>query len=91
MIWITQWLCPQRHCSIALGWDDKVTTASVIEAAGEGLYDRGVINRWCGICGGDLHIEQSRTSFETMEEAEPFLEECQNANLAARSILGNKN
>lgn len=90
MIWLTQWLCPQRHCSIALAWDEKETTAAAIEDTGEGLYRRGVVNRWCGICGGELHVEHGRSKFKTMEEAKPFLEECQKENLAAREALGKK-
>ena len=90
MIWISQWLCPQRHASIALAWDDSDTSVLQIEAAGEDLYRRGIFNRWCGICRGDLNIEHGRTAFQTMDEAQPFLKECQQANLAARVILGNK-
>jgi hypothetical protein len=91
MIIISQWFCPRRHRSIALVWSDKVQSAEYIEAVGEDLFTRGVIIRRCGICGGDLHVEHVPTRFKTLEEAKPFLEECQKANLAARFILQNKN
>jgi hypothetical protein len=91
MIWITQWLCPQRHCSIALAWDDLLTTAEAIEAQGESFYTSGAINRTCGICGGELHVEHGRTVFKTMDEAMPSLALLQSANLRARNFLQNRN
>ena len=90
MIWLTQWLCPARHASIALAWDDQVTTAREIEEKGEALYRKGVINRWCGICGGELHVEHGRTRFKTMEEAESEIRAVERDNLAARQIIGGK-
>lgn len=91
MIWVTQWLCPQRHCSIAFAWDDKETTAEEIVKKGEDIYQSGAINRYCGICDGDLHVEHGRTRFETMEEAAPMLLLLQEGNLRARAIFQNKN
>ena len=91
MIWITQWLCPQRHASIALAWDDQETSSMEIEKRGEEIYNSGAINRWCGICCGELHSEHGRTRFQTMDEAKPFLKECERANAEARAILGNRN
>jgi hypothetical protein len=48
MIWITQWLCPSRHCSIAIPWDDQTKTSKEVEEKGEDLYQRGVLKRRCG-------------------------------------------
>jgi len=91
MIWITQWLCTSRHCSIALAWDDKETTSKKVEEEGEGIYRRGVVvNRWCGICGGELHVEHGRTRFKAMDEAMAHLKALEKANLAARNIVGGK-
>ena len=87
MIWITQWLCPNRHANIALAWDDQTTTAQQVEEEGEALYNKEVFNRWCGICHGELHVEHGRTKYKTMEEAEPALKEVEQLNLAARNIL----
>lgn len=91
MIWITQWLCPQRHCSIGFAWDDTETTPEEAEKKGEEIYKSGAINRYCGICGGELHVEHGETAFKTMEEASPVLLLLQEANLRARTILQNKN
>jgi hypothetical protein len=91
VIWITQWLCPQRHCSIGFAWDDTDTTAEEIEKKGEKLFESGAFNRYCGICHGDLHVEHGKTTFKTMEEAAPELAVLQAANLKAREILQNKN
>lgn len=88
MIWLTQWLCPNRHTSIALAWDDQSTTAEQIEEEGESIYKKGLLNHWCGICRGELHVEHGRTRFKTMEEAQPYLERIQQAYLVARAIIG---
>lgn len=89
MIWITQWLCPSRHCAIALAWDDREQTAEDVEEKGEQVFRQGV-NRWCGICGQRLHVEHGRTPFKTMEEAKPQLKRLERANLLARVIVGRR-
>lgn len=90
MIWITQWLCTSRHASIALVWDDSETTAEEIEAKGEDLYSRKVINRWCGICHGELHVEHGRTKFKTVAEALHPVKAIEQANTLARTLIGGK-
>jgi len=90
MIWITQWLCqPSRHCAIAIAWDDQEMTAEEAERRGEQAFTQG-INRWCGICGGSLHVEHGRTRFKTTAEALPHLRRIERANLQARRIIGGK-
>lgn len=96
MIWITQWLCPRRHCSIALLWDPAERTEESIRAQGEAFYKTGAINRYCGICAGDLEPESRRTIWRTMEEAEREGRKAEAANLASRAAIdeikkGNKN
>lgn len=90
MIWISQWLCPERHCAIAVAWNDQETTAKEAERQGEQAFAKGIVNRWCGICGGSLHVEHGRTRFKTMDEALPRIKEIEQANLLARSIIGGK-
>lgn len=90
MIWLTQWLCPSRHCCIAVAWDDQEMSAEEAECQGEKVFSSGLINRWCGICGGELHVEHGRTKFRTMEEAKPHLKAVEKDNLRARSIIGGK-
>ena len=90
MIWISQWLCPSRHCSIAIPWDDQVMTREQVEEKGEDLYRRKVLHRWCGICRGELHVEHSPTKFKTMDDAMPYLRAAERANSSARGIIGGK-
>ncbi len=90
MIWITQWLCPSRHCAIAVAWDDQETAPEEVEYQGEQTFTQRILNRWCGICGGSLHVEHGRTKFNTMEEAKPRLDALERANLRARSIVGGR-
>ena len=89
-IWVTQWLCPQRHCSIAYVWDDQEKTQEEIEATGERLYSDSVFRRHCGICGGGLHVEHGATKFKTIEEAQPEVERLQELNLQTRRIIGGR-
>lgn len=89
MIWITQWLCPSRHCAIAVAWDDRELTADQAEERGEQAFVGG-FNRWCGICGQSLHLEHGRTRFNTMAEANPHLERLERANRLARVIIGGR-
>lgn len=81
-VWITQLLCPARHCIIA--WADEAETD---QQAVEGVEMRlraftrtslrsGAINPHCAICGADKatwRYETRRTRFATMAEAEPVL------------------
>jgi len=90
MIWITQWLCPERHCVIAVAWDDQETTTEEAKRQGEQAFTKGIVNRWCGICRGSLHVEHGRTRFKTMDEALPRIKEIEQANLRARSIIGGR-
>jgi hypothetical protein len=89
MIWITQWLCPQRHCSIGLFWDDAQETKNTVTAQGEAMYRKGPINRWCGICGSrKLKPEHAVTRFRSLEEGMPEFRRMQRENLATRKIIG---
>lgn len=90
MIWVTQWLCPSRHCAVAVAWDDQKTTAEDAEGQGEQAFSQGVFKRLCGICGQSLHVEHGPTSFKTMDEALPHIKGIERANLRARSIFGGR-
>ena len=90
MIWIAQWLCPSRHCAIAVAWDDQETTAKNAEQQGEGAFTQGILNRWCGICGGSLYVEHGRTAFKTMEEALPHLKAIEKTNIGTLRLIGGK-
>ena len=89
MIILSQWLCPHRHCSIAVVWDDAVNTKEEMEEKGEGLYKSGQINRRCGLCCGDLSPEHRGSVFSTIEEAEPWLRLFERHMMAKRAMLLN--
>lgn len=89
MIWITQFLCPNRHTSIAVAWDEADSTKEEVEKEGEKFYSGGGANRWCGLCGEGLHVEHGRSVFRTLEEAEPVLRAFEQMQLAARAQLRN--
>ena len=88
MIHLSQWLCPMRHCIIALVWDPKETTERAMEEKGEDFLRKGITLRKCGICGSeDIRCETARTRYKTMEEAKPQLEVLERANAVAREIF----
>lgn len=90
MVWITQWLCARRHCSIAIAWDDTVENQAKIEAQGENLFKEQHLNRHCHICGPGniLTIESGKTRFKTINEAQPHLMMVSLENLITRAIIG---
>lgn len=89
MIWISQWLCSARHCSIAVAWDETITTLEEAESDGEKIFSSGLLNRRCGLCNGELHVEHGLSIFETLEEAEPALRLFEQRQMATRAGLRN--
>jgi hypothetical protein len=95
MIWLTQWKCPSDHTALALAWDETADDHDAIVEQGEGYFARGILNRWCGICGRFgisgapivLHIEHGRTTFRTIEEAKPVLLTVQAQNLRSKAWI----
>lgn len=88
MIYLTQWLCPSRHCTIALVWNDKNQTEAEILATGEEYFKQGPIRRLCGICNAtDIRPETGKTRFNTIAEAMPTLEILHRGNMMAKRIL----
>jgi hypothetical protein len=96
-VWITQCLCPQRHCIAAMAG----------EAAGRAAAERDIerrlrmrvafllvvtraLNPWCGLCGArsdTWKFELRRTRWRTMAEALPELKELEAENPVARALL----
>jgi hypothetical protein len=96
MIWITQCLCPKRHCIIACAWDEAMQTKESAEAllkeAVETLIAAHDINGHCGICLNTVfNYESERTRFNTMEEAAPTLARMQLENLITGARLQAEN
>jgi hypothetical protein len=81
-VWITQCLCPQRHCILAAAGQadsrsaaEATLKAPLVEQIAELLATRE-LNPWCGLCGrmaGTWRYELARTRFRTMDEAWPEL------------------
>lgn len=92
MIHIVQCLCPDRHCVIAVAYDDAETSGEEaqrqLQALLKNAVDQRVINPWCGICQSrDFYYEDGVTRFRTMEEAMPALEQGQRDQLASRALI----
>jgi hypothetical protein len=97
-VWISQCLCPARHCIMATAGEaatylqarrevedplrEKLTTA---------MREDGVINPWCGICKADVATwiyETRRLRFRTMDEAIPELRKLEAEQRIAAAVLG---
>lgn len=92
MIWITQLLCPQRHCIIAAAWDDQEDAAPQVEhQVRTGFFEsvkKHELNPFCGICQSrSLHCESGPTKWKTMEEALPHIKREEAKQIADAAIL----
>lgn len=95
-VWITQCLCPRRHCIMAAAFEEKDRAPnegnSVLRQELEKLFAQGELNPWCGICySKDLTYETRRTRFATMEEAMPVLHETEINSIATGMEFGEIN
>ena len=87
-VWLTQWLCPSRHCAFALAWDDAETTAEALVAEGARQRAQNGLRDRCGICGAnELHPDHGPTQFKTMAEALPALRVLEAQQLLTRRVL----
>lgn len=92
MIHIIQCLCPQRHCVLAVAYDDAKTTGKealeLFQSAVLMAVEGAGLNPWCGLCQSqDWFYEDGVTRFTTLEEAKPFLKQCEADQLASRAII----
>ncbi len=88
MIYLTQWLCPSRHATVGLLWDDTHETREEVLAKGEEAFEKFVVRR-CGICQSEnLRPEHRPTRFQTMEEAEPVWKASAKSQDLARKLFG---
>lgn len=73
MIFICQYLCPERHCVVALAYERTWTTPDQVEETLKKAMTENKVDPWCGLCRStELRFEHARTRFDTMEEAMPF-------------------
>ena len=89
-VFLTQWLCPARHCSIAFVWEDSEDKLEDVIQSGEAVYRSGKINRWCGICGAGLTPETGKTRFKTIDEGLSLIHTLEQGNQVARRLLGDR-
>ena len=78
MIHIVQALCPQRHCIMAMAFDDdemddkKAILKLAMTIARAQIHLE--IDPWCDLCKAEaIQYEVGRTGFKTMEEAAPHI------------------
>lgn len=85
---IMQFLCPKRHCIVALAFDGETMTETEAQAALKNGVKALHFNGRCGICGsGDLRFETGETKFESLAEASSHLIVEEQKNLRARSLI----
>jgi hypothetical protein len=90
VIRIAQLLCPQRHCFMAVAFDDaKATpTEACIELGRSATEHMARHGSSCALCGSDdFTVEVGVTRFATMAEAMPALASSMEAQLATRDYL----
>jgi hypothetical protein len=89
MIWLTQVLCPSRHCVVGACWDDTQVTHEFIEQQLDEAFGTGKLNRWCGICGSrDIKTEHAQAPrFKTLEEIADFARFIERKQLESRLLL----
>lgn len=95
MIYLTQWKCPSNHTALAVAWDEDEMHRDDAVQQGEDVFTRGLLNRWCGICGRfgvagapiELHVEHGQTAFRTTGEAQPALRTLEAQNLLSRAMI----
>jgi hypothetical protein len=95
-VWITQCLCPQRHCILASAGEadsqstaDATVKAPLVERVAV-LLARGVLDPWCGLCGSRSETwtyELARTRYRNMEEAVPELKKAESEQQLTASVL----
>lgn len=74
---IVQLLCPSRHCIIAAVYEseDGAEKPGVAAEFPQRLEAAG-LNASCGLCGSrELHTEDNRTEYSSVDEAMPVLQD----------------
>jgi hypothetical protein len=95
-VWVAQCLCPSQHCILAnAGEAETIAEAqyigTVLREVIEGLIANAVMNPWCSLCRATAltwRYELTRTTFETMEAAEPILRRSESIQAAVNAMFG---
>ena len=88
-----QVLYPQRHCILGAAYQSPdgepiPKTTEYLKLTVEEAIEEGRLNPWCGICQSRKWVyEDQPTIYATMEEAMPWLKECEAAQGTVREYL----
>lgn len=93
MIHLIQVLCPDRHAIFAIGYDPETLSPEDamrgLKVLTQEMIDTHIINPWCGLCGSTCWAYEDRvTSFTTIEEARPVLENEECKQILTRALFG---
>lgn len=87
MIMLTQWSCPNGHCSMAFCWDTKTGTEDEMLGKANRLFESGVVLRLCALCKStELAPETQQTRFSSMDEAQAGVMATQVAEMLKRAL-----
>jgi len=71
VIRLVQWLCPQRHCIVAVAYDPEHQDHDAAIAQMESFVAAANVLPHCGLCGSkSLFYDDQPTKFETMQQAQ---------------------
>jgi len=96
-VWITQCLCPQRHCIVMSAGEAESRSVAEVKVAAP-LRERVAtllatreLNPWCGLCGaraGTWKFELARTRWRTMTEAMPEAKQLEAEQVMTAALWG---
>lgn len=89
MIWVTQYICANRHTFIGATWDDASENAEEAQASLVWLIEEarriGIFRKRCIHCKSRaFHFETLVTRYRNEAEALPIVRELQSTNLTGR-------
>lgn len=91
MIYLTVWSCLNDHVVFGYGWSDADYTQEQIEATGDAVVTRRVINPWCGICGSTFSPHTMPTDYTSHAETEMLMAAFQRDQVLFRQRLDKLN
>lgn len=87
MIVLAQLKCHNNHCITGFACDPDQSLEENKKAVA-GLFESGMINPWCGICGSKtLTWDIKEVPFKNLEEAKPFLQQCQEDQMRTKAYM----
>lgn len=88
MVRIVQLICPKHHCIMGGAYEEgRSSYEETVRLISDFMKSSAVEHR-CALCGStDLHFEDARTKFQTLQEAAPYLAEQQRQNAMTRALI----